>query len=174
MGEALRIAVVGAGVIGLAIARELAISGADVTVFDKSGVGAGTSSTTFAWINSNGKRPDSYHQLNLAGMAEHRRLQAVSGAEWFVPSGTYEWATSSAREKALSVRADLLRAHGYRVHALPHPAVARELPQLREVPDFPWWAFPDWRYVYPKALLSFLLTDAQAHAAPLSAPVAFL
>ena len=40
---ALDVAVVGAGVIGLAIARELAGRGARVAVFERTGIGAGAS-----------------------------------------------------------------------------------------------------------------------------------
>ncbi|WP_376785236.1 hypothetical protein [Stutzerimonas nitrititolerans] len=54
----------------------MALRGAKVTLFERDWVGAGTSSTTYAWVNSNGKSPLSYHQLNVEGMEEHRRLQA--------------------------------------------------------------------------------------------------
>lgn len=74
-----RIAVIGAGVRGLSVACALAISGADVTLFERQHIGAGTSSTTFAWVNANGKLPESYYQLNVAAMQEHVALQEQAG-----------------------------------------------------------------------------------------------
>ena len=71
-----RVAVVGAGVIGMSVARELAVRGAEVTIVERDYVGAGASGTTFAWVNSNGKTPESYHELNVAGLRAHRLLQA--------------------------------------------------------------------------------------------------
>lgn len=69
-----QIAVVGAGVIGLAVARALALQGAQVTIFDRDYMGAGTSSTTFAWVNANGKPPPAYQRLNALAMEDHARL----------------------------------------------------------------------------------------------------
>src|SRR4051794_28293129 len=43
VGQPLDVAVVGAGVVGLAIARELAGRGASVAVFERAGIGAGAS-----------------------------------------------------------------------------------------------------------------------------------
>ncbi|WP_312838978.1 FAD-dependent oxidoreductase, partial [Pantoea piersonii] len=57
-----RIAVIGAGVLGLSVARMLALQGAQVTLFDKGAPGAGTSQISFAWVNANGKSPESYHR----------------------------------------------------------------------------------------------------------------
>jgi glycine/D-amino acid oxidase-like deaminating enzyme len=63
---------------------------ADVTVFERDRIGAGTSSRTFAWVNSNGKSPESYHELNLAGIREHEQLQDTTTTEgrWFFRTGT--------------------------------------------------------------------------------------
>ncbi|PLT04815.1 FAD-dependent oxidoreductase, partial [Klebsiella pneumoniae] len=88
------------------VARSLAQQGAKVTVFERSHVGAGTSSTTFAWINSNGKTPESYHHLNALAIDEHIRLQQERTTEghWLKATGTYEWAAGAPEQKRLQDR----------------------------------------------------------------------
>ena len=51
-----RIAVVGAGVVGAAVARELAVRGARVWLLDKDDRADGTTGISFAWLNAHGKR----------------------------------------------------------------------------------------------------------------------
>jgi glycine/D-amino acid oxidase-like deaminating enzyme len=62
----LNVVVVGAGVIGAAIAADLARGGCTVTVLESGQSAAGTSGTTFAWTNAGGKQPRSYFDLNVA------------------------------------------------------------------------------------------------------------
>ena len=54
------VVVIGAGVIGVSVAVELARRGAKVTIVESEWPGAGTSSTSYAWVNSNSKEPVSY------------------------------------------------------------------------------------------------------------------
>ncbi|MGS5508156.1 NAD(P)/FAD-dependent oxidoreductase, partial [Escherichia coli] len=112
-----KIAVIGAGVLGLSVARSLAQQGAKVTVFERSHVGAGTSSTTFAWINSNGKTPESYHHLNALAIDEHIRLQQERTTEghWLKATGTYEWAAGAPEQKRLQDRVSRLLELNYPV-----------------------------------------------------------
>ena len=48
----IKVTVVGAGIVGSAIAYSLARRGAAVTVIDKGRPGAGATSHSFAWINA--------------------------------------------------------------------------------------------------------------------------
>lgn len=163
-----RIAVIGAGVVGLAMARELAIGGADVTVIDQAGIGAGTSGTTYAWVNSNGKHPDTYHALNASGMHAHASLQdAWRGKPWFVRSGTYEWATGAPAVAALHTRAHRLRALGYPAEQVTPQQLREHVPAVRPLPDTDIWAFPTEGYVHPSRLLTALWTGAREHGARL-------
>ncbi len=66
----MKIAVIGLGVLGVSVARSLALMGAQVIVFERAGAMDGTSGTSFAWINSHSKKPRSYHDLNVAGRVE--------------------------------------------------------------------------------------------------------
>lgn len=88
-----RIAVIGAGVLGLAVAQSLSRRGAQVTVFDKNYPGSGTSQISYAWVNANGKEPTSYHDLNAHAIDEHKRWQASHPASprWLLETGTLEW-----------------------------------------------------------------------------------
>ena len=74
MADKPAVLVIGAGIVGAAIAYRLAASGAAVTVVERSEPGRGTTATSFAWVNANRKTPRPYYDLNLAGMDEHRRL----------------------------------------------------------------------------------------------------
>jgi D-hydroxyproline dehydrogenase subunit beta len=74
--------VIGAGVIGLAVARELAAAGVKVTVLEARHPGAGTSSTSFGWVNASQKVPESYRRLNVLGMQEYQRTLPSDAAWW--------------------------------------------------------------------------------------------
>lgn len=165
-----RIAVVGAGVIGLSVARSLALLGAQVSLFERSHLGSGTSSTTFAWINSNGKNPESYHALNCAGMAEHVTLQDGSPTEarWLDVCGTFEWAVSPAQQERLGARVQSLRSLGYPVQEVSRAALQQRIPELRIDPrsgDI--WHFPAEALVSPSVLMARLWSEAQSHGAVL-------
>jgi len=76
--------------------------------------GAGTSSTSFAWVNSVRKEPEVYHRLNAEGMAAHRRLARELGAEGgYHEGGSLEWAEGGDAEKELRTRVARLAARGY-------------------------------------------------------------
>ncbi|MDQ0093048.1 NAD(P)/FAD-dependent oxidoreductase [Paeniglutamicibacter psychrophenolicus] len=108
----MKIAVVGAGIVGVSIAAELASRGAEVVLLDRNPAGSGTSSTSFAWVNSNNKHPDAYYELNLAGMHAHHKLAASDG-EWFHPTGHVELAVDSEHRKELQQRLKRLASLGY-------------------------------------------------------------
>lgn len=73
----MHIIVIGSGMLGLSTADNLVMSGIDVTLVDARNLGAGTSGTSFAWTNANGKLDPAYHELNIAGMEEHSRLAST-------------------------------------------------------------------------------------------------
>lgn len=123
-----RIAVIGAGVLGLSAARELALQGAQVTLFDKGAPGAGTSQISFAWVNANGKSPESYHRLNAAGV----RAQL---------------------EKRLATLTTL----GYPWQAVTREALLSHFPELRlDSRIQQGWFFPSECLLYPALLIGWL------------------
>jgi glycine/D-amino acid oxidase-like deaminating enzyme len=109
------IIVIGAGVIGAAVAFRLAQAGARVTVLEATDrIGQGTSGRSFAWTNSNEKTPRLYHDLNVAGMQAHAALRDEFGAlPWWHGGGSIDWYVSEAEQAAQRARVERLRAWGY-------------------------------------------------------------
>lgn len=169
----MQMAVIGAGIIGSAVARELTRRGVAVTVFDQAGPGRGTSGTTFAWVNSNGKQPARYHRLNVAGCDEHRRLaeDADGVADWYVRGGNLEWADDEGRDR-LDDRMSRLESAGYPCRWVDAGEARRLEPDLRLPDDAERVAyFPDEAYVLPALLLARLLGEARDGGAVLRCPV---
>ncbi|GAA0247362.1 FAD-binding oxidoreductase [Cryptosporangium japonicum] len=115
--------IVGAGVLGCALADELTRRGAAVTVVDAAEAGSGTSAATFAWINANNKAPESYRRLNVLGIEAHQR----AGERWFHRSGTIQLAHTGEQLDALTRKVHRFAAVGYAAELLtPSDVVALE------------------------------------------------
>lgn len=169
----MRCIVIGAGIIGTTVAWRLAQRGDAVTLLDRAVPGAGTSSTTFAWVNASGKDPcpRAYYELNSAGMAAHRRLAAEFGdAPWLVPTGALEWETSPAGLERLAARARRLADWDYNVRHLTRHEVERLEPDLLLGPDAQEVIFyPDEAHIFPSIYIACLLRAAGAHGTVLRA-----
>ena len=74
-----RVIVVGSGIIGACIGLRLAQSGADVTIIEGDAPGAGTSGTSFAWLDASHPSLAGYVELNIDGLDAWRRLGDVLG-----------------------------------------------------------------------------------------------
>src|ERR687898_3605416 len=74
-GGTLKVAVIGAGIVGSSVAYWLSEGGAEVVMIDGAQPGSGTTSTSFAWVNPKNRLPPNTFGLNLAGMREHERLR---------------------------------------------------------------------------------------------------
>jgi glycine/D-amino acid oxidase-like deaminating enzyme len=127
-----RFVVVGAGIVGAATALRLAEAGAEVELIDAVAPGAGTSGTSFAWVGASALGLWNYFEINVAGVAAHRRLHAELGATpWFRSGGSLQWYSEAAPQETLAERVLELRAARYPA-ALISPDRARELePDLR-------------------------------------------
>lgn len=103
-GAAMKVTVVGAGIVGASIAYHLAKAGAAVTVIDKDGPATHASRGTFAWINATwAKQPKAYHALNQAGVSTWATLQEALGipVKW---GGSLEWFDTAERQQRLSTQ----------------------------------------------------------------------
>ncbi|WP_369204732.1 NAD(P)/FAD-dependent oxidoreductase [Streptomyces sp. PU-14G] len=172
-----RAVVLGAGIIGAACARELALAGAAVTVVDRGGPAAATTSHGEGNVLVSDKGPGP--ELTLAQLsralwpevlaqvadrsAEGRR--AAQAAEWD-PKGGIVVATTSAGAHGLARFADTQRSAGVRAEALEPDALREAEPYVtREHTAAVHYA--EDAQVQPAGAATALLTDALAAGATL-------
>ncbi len=166
---ALRVAVIGAGVVGSCVAAELQRRGARVVLWDGGGPAQGTSATTFAWTNAHAKFPRAYFELNQAGCREHEELQRrlAPTAPWYVPSGNIVWADAGHEDELLE-RTRTHVAWGGRVRWMAQGEVSKLEPDLRVPPGVERVAFfADEGYVIPARLIGAMLASARSQGAEL-------
>ena len=125
-----RVVVVGAGIVGTCVGLRLAKQGADVTLVEAEAPGAGTSGTSFAWLDASHPSLAPYVGLNLAGLDAWRRLgDGIGSPSWLALTGTLAWETRKDAAGELSQRACALRERG-------HPAIELSRRQVSELePD---------------------------------------
>lgn len=128
-----RIAVVGAGIVGVTMAWHLARRGADVTLIDAGQPGGGVTSRAFGWINVAHDQPEPLMALRHLATHEWRRMQREVGEalqiDW---CGGLTW----RRDPAATQR--LAREHaacGYDVRLMERAELAAREPNLIEPPE---------------------------------------
>ena len=124
----LRVIVVGAGIVGASIAYHLSRrKDVAVTVLERDEPCAGASGHSFAWLNSFGKDPVSYHHFNRRAMdiwdRFARRLGGDLDLHW---GGELRWEYTQERVEALRQRIKQLQAWGYPIRII-SSAELREL-----------------------------------------------
>ena len=164
-----RIVVVGAGVLGAALAARLAAGGAQVRLVDRAEPGTGTTAGSMAWLNSSRKLPYAYHQLNHAGMRAYAALAAQSdtAGSWYRRVGSLRWAVAGGPEQEqLEARVRRLADWGYPAEWI-SPRRAGELEPELTLPSgveaVAW--FPEEAYVETAPLIRLLLNQATAAGA---------
>jgi hypothetical protein len=120
------IVVIGAGIMGASIAYRLAKRGAQVTILEKEAPASGTTRNSFAWMNSSGKSPRSYYELNLAGMLGWRRLELEIGSDLPIQwGGGISWGPAGAElvaaHKSILMPAPVRRLAHSSSHAPQYP-----------------------------------------------------
>ena len=163
----MKIAVVGAGIVGASVAYRLSEGGAEVVLVDGAEPGSGTTSASFAWVNANNKLPREYFELNLAGMQEHERLHDEVGGGWLYPTGNLIQAPDEEREN-LERRVERLRSWSYAAEMLPASTVNEKLEPEAVFPDPESRIahFPDESWVDAPALTRTLVQAASHNGAP--------
>ncbi len=128
----MRIVVIGAGIVGGAIAFYLARRGADVTLIDADEPGMGATSHSFAWINGFGKEPRTYGGLNRRSLDTWDRfarlLDADIGLRW---GGQLTWAATDEDAEALSQNVARLQSWGYVARMIDESEMMQLEPGLR-------------------------------------------
>ncbi|WP_455351769.1 NAD(P)/FAD-dependent oxidoreductase [Streptomyces sp. SYSU K217416] len=169
--------VIGAGIVGAACARELALSGFHVTVLDRGAPAGATTSHGEGNILVSDKGPGPELLLaqlsrrlwpeTLAAVAERsdRGARAVAAVEW-EPKGGIVVATTEAGAVALTGFARDQRAAGVRAEALDAAALADAEPHLTRDHTAA-LHYPDDAQVQPAGAAVALLTDALVAGASL-------
>ena len=113
------VAIIGAGIVGAAIAWRLATRGVQVILLDKGQPGLGASSHSFAWVNAGAKEPIGYHNLNrrslemwprfAADIGDHGDPGSV-GLRW---GGKVSWESDPVAAEGLVARVRQLQSWGY-------------------------------------------------------------
>lgn len=158
----MRIVVIGAGVIGATVAARLAQRGAKVTLVEQAGPGVGTTSTSYAWINANGKEPQAYYALNRAGLEEHARISPEGEAGWLGHGGHVEIAIDDRHRDDLAARAGRHGARDYKADQISVERARELLPDVN-VPDDAKLIvhYPIETYAYPMKYLAHMLGEAR-------------
>lgn len=114
-GSKVRVVVAGAGIVGASIAYCLSRrDNVNVTILEKSKPGLGASGHSFAWLNSFGKDPVSYHNLNWRSMDMwHRFSHELDEDIGFHCGGQLRWENTDEGAKALRHRVKQLQVRGY-------------------------------------------------------------
>ena len=132
----MRIAVIGAGIVGVHVAVALVRRGADVTLIDRGEPGGGTTAGSFAWIDASAPGISPYLELRVLGVqAWRRQAQELGRPGWLSLSGTLTWARPGDDADTLEEHARRLEAMGVGPQRL---AVEQALgcePDLRLPPD---------------------------------------
>lgn len=160
------VAIIGAGIIGAALADQLARLGASVTVLDSRPTAEATSSSSLAWLNANQKLPRNYHEFSVEAMRAWQELaEGIGRPGWYRASGGLTWAVGDDDHPELVERIDRLRSWGYPAQLLTF-ADARKLEPQLHLPDEAVVArFPSEGYVHGESAVTALLARARESGA---------
>jgi glycine/D-amino acid oxidase-like deaminating enzyme len=128
-----KILVVGAGIVGAALAYRLAQRGAAVTVVERDRPGSGVTARAFAWINISHGQPAPYTRLRHEAIEDYRRLERDGtlglAVDW---CGALSWTADPAdTERFLREH----RARGYDVRLVGRDEIAVLEPGLARSPS---------------------------------------
>lgn len=159
-----RVIVIGAGIIGSAIAYNLSIRGADVMLLEEGPKpGSGVTGHAFGWINViNGTPGDASYLLWREALTEYRHLKAAL-PDAFIDAragSLFWWAT--AEETAQF--AEIHRNAGENVELVKGSVLAEWEPRLRNVPDHAVFS-PDDIALSPAQLAATFVAKAAAAGA---------
>jgi glycine/D-amino acid oxidase-like deaminating enzyme len=160
----MRAVVMGAGIIGIACARELALAGADVTIVDRGGAAAATTAHGEGNILLSDKGPGP--ELRLAQLSRRLWPALVDEAAEWQPKGGIVVATTDAGARDLRDFAAAQRTSGVRAEELDATALAAAEPHLtRDVTAAV--HYPEDAQVQPTGAATVLLTEARRAGAAL-------
>ncbi|WP_158623165.1 FAD-binding oxidoreductase [Pseudorhodobacter sp. E13] len=162
-----RVIVIGAGIIGAAIALGLSRAGMQVTVLEAATPATGATGRSFGWINASFHQDKAHFHLRNQAIAAWHRLEGV------LPRAALRWCGCLCWEHegpALTAQAAELEALGYAVERLDAAAFAKREPQVRAPAEC--LSFPTEAVAEPVAVTRAMLRLAGDHGAKLIEGVA--
>ncbi|MDP9093679.1 MAG: FAD-binding oxidoreductase [Actinomycetota bacterium] len=109
----MKVAVIGAGVVGASIAWRLCAQGAKVLLIDSAQPGEATSNASFAWVNASSAEDSAYFALREHGVREIAAMVDELGSSWLLATGHLRWDAAGAASAKLSDRVHALAASSY-------------------------------------------------------------
>ena len=129
----MKVIVIGAGIVGAAVADQLALNGADVTVLEQSAPGSGASGKSFGWINASFAETDAYFALRRSAIDAFRQLgEELSLAHTLDWSGCLWWEDQG---DAFELQVRELERRGYEAEVIDGAQFARLEPAVANPPD---------------------------------------
>ena len=171
----MNVVVIGAGVIGAAIAYYLSKEGARVTVIERGRVGGGTTGASTAYVNAVLKRPEHYHRLSRLGVEAYDRLEEELGPGSGIGSrGALHWPASMVGRLKTFDRVLAELEDWYYPHEVLNPAEAAEIEPNVRVMDHtgPILYLPNERWVEGETLARTLCERAVEMGAKVMTPCA--
>lgn len=127
-----KVIVIGAGIVGASISYHLTKKGADVVIVDRSGIAAGATGKSFAWINAHHFKSETYHRLRYQSLTEYhqldRELAGALGLNW---CGALSF---DALGEAFDQRIDGFRKLGYPTEVVSHQQFNKLEPGYAQAP----------------------------------------
>ena len=163
-----KVLVIGAGIIGAAIARHVARAGPAVTVIDSGEPGGLATRASWGWINASWGNPEPYVKLRLAAIAAWHRLAGELpevGTNW---CGGLLWDLPPAE---LQQYAEQHSTWGYDIRCVERAEIMALEPNLKAAPERACHA-PVEGVLEPLQAAHALLADARATGAEIFAPMA--
>jgi glycine/D-amino acid oxidase-like deaminating enzyme len=164
--------VIGAGVVGSAVAYRLIEAGASVTILEGNRVGGGTSGISFAWTNAHNKPPRPYHDLNVGGMKAYAALKEEFGqTPWLHPNGSIQWCRSAEDRAGQKKTVERLKSWGYAIDYITRKELGELEPDidLNRVGDAEITYCPEEGWLDPVVYANDMVKRAQKRGAVLKA-----
>jgi glycine/D-amino acid oxidase-like deaminating enzyme len=160
----MRVVVIGAGIVGVHVAVELARRGADVTLVDGGEPGSGTTAGSFAWIDASHPGVAPYLELRLLGLeAWRRQADELGGPSWISLGGTLTWTAAAHTRDQLEAHVRLLEERGHGPARLSASEAHRREPALVLPADAdPIYHFAGAGWVLPRPAIGALLARGRA------------
>ena len=162
MTAAPAIAVIGAGIVGCALAFRLQRAGAAVTLIDAKGPGEGVTAQAFGWIGAQCPAGRADAPLKQAAIPAWRRLEADLGGSLVAWMGSLLWRASRAETERLLDE----ESHQRGLRAVQGREVVHLAPALRDPPPLAAFA-PEEGATDPAAVARLLAGAGQAGGARL-------